>query len=243
MEQAERLFAGWDEALIWSCLQGYMGHVVTDNDASPTSAVIDIGDFCFFAGKPNIALFQTIRGSKLLIPKDESWESLIEHYYGERVSKRLRFAIKKEADVFDKEKLNAYIKKLDGCYELRMFNGEIFQMARGEQWSMDLCSQFKDYIDYQKYAIGVAILHQGQLVAGASPYAIYNGGIEIEIDTMPEYRRKGLATVCGAKLIVECLKRKLYPSWDAHDLRSVALAEKLGYHLDKPYITYELFTE
>jgi len=84
----------------------------------------------------------------------------------------------------------------------------------------------------------VAVLWNGQLVAGASSYTIYPGGIEIEIDTKPEYRDQGLATVCGAALILECLRRGLYPSWDAHDLRSVALAEKLGYHRDHPYPVY-----
>ena len=67
--------------------------------------------------------------------------------------------------------------------------------------------------------------------------------MEIEIDTKPEYRQLGLATVCGAKVILECLQRNLYPSWDAHDLRSVSLAEKLGYHLDHPYTAYELCAE
>jgi GNAT superfamily N-acetyltransferase len=72
----------------------------------------------------------------------------------------------------------------------------------------------------------------------ASSYTVYNGGIEIEVDTKPEFRRKGLAAACSARLILECLQRELYPSWDAHDLRSVALAEKLGYHADDPYTVY-----
>jgi predicted GNAT family acetyltransferase len=76
------------------------------------------------------------------------------------------------------------------------------------------------------------------LVAGASSYSVYSGGIEIEIDTKPEYRRKGLATACGSKLILECLKRGLYPSWDAYDLRSAALAKKLGYQIDRPYVVF-----
>lgn len=37
-----------------------------------------------------------------------------------------------------------------------------------------------------------------------------------------EYRGRGLSTECGAALILKCLRRGLYPSWDAHDLRSVA---------------------
>ncbi|PWJ52314.1 GNAT family N-acetyltransferase [Faecalicatena contorta] len=234
------LFDGWNEALIWSCLQGHMGNMILDDDENPLSAMIDIGDFCFFAGNPNSALFTMPAKTKLLIPKDRAWAKLIESFYGKQVNKTLRYAIKKEPHIFNEEVLAAYIKTLDDCYELRMFDQEIFEMARIEEWSFDLCSQFKDYKDYQNKAIGTAILHQGKLVAGASPYATYNEGIEIEIDTKPEYRRKGLATVCGAKLILECLQRNIYPSWDAHDLRSVALAEKLGYHLDSSYVTYEL---
>ena len=99
---------------------------------------------------------------------------------------------------------------------------------------------FPNYAAFKSRGRGAAVLVQGQLVAGASSYSVYHGGIEIEIDTKPEFRRKGLATACGARLILECLARGLYPSWDAHDLRSVMLAEKLGYHRDKPYPVYFL---
>ena len=78
-----------------------------------------------------------------------------------------------------------------------------------------------------------------ELVAGASSYSSYRGGIEVEIDTREDQRRRGLAYVCGARLILECCSRSLYPSWDAHNLWSVALAEKLGYHFDHSYTAYE----
>lgn len=217
-----------------------MGTMIADDEDNPKSALIDIGDFCFFAGEPKVSLFHDIKSAKLLIPQNEHWEALIEKYFGSRANKLFRYAIKKEPDVFEKEKLTSFVNSLDVCYELRLFDLELFESAQKESWSADLCSQFRDYADYKSRGIGVAILHNGKLVAGASPYAIYDNGIEIEIDTKPEYRRKGLATICGAKLILECLERNIYPSWDAHDLRSVALAEKLGYHLSHPYAAYEL---
>lgn len=232
-------FADWDEAMIWSCLQGNMGRIIVDKEENPLSAMIDIGAFCFFAGAPNAELFRHIDGLKLLVPRDDKWEKLIENYYGKRVNKMLRYAIKKEVGIFDREKLTKFVESLDEGYEIRLFDEELFQMALSENWSVDLCSQFNNYQDYHRRAIGVGILYNGRLVAGASPYAVYKGGIEIEIDTNPSFRRKGLATVCGAKLILECLDKDLYPSWDARTLISVALAEKLGYHLDKPYVTYE----
>ena len=70
---------------------------------------------------------------------------------------------------------------------------------------------------------------------------MYNGGIEIEIATRKDYRRKGLATICGARIILECMDRNLYPSWDAQNKWSVALAEKLGYHYERTYPAFEIY--
>ncbi len=63
-------------------------------------------------------------------------------------------------------------------------------------------------------------------------------GIEIEIGTRPEYRRKGLATIVASALIIDCLDRGIYPSWDVANTESVALAQKLGYIMEEPYDTY-----
>ena len=79
-----------------------------------------------------------------------------------------------------------------------------------------------------------------KIVSGASSYSSYKDGIEIEIDTHKDYRRKGLAYACGAKLILACLEKGWYPSWDAHNKASVALAEKLGYHFDHAYTAFEI---
>ena len=87
----------------------------------------------------------------------------------------------------------------------------------------------------------VIICGKGRIVSGASSYSRYDKGIEIEIDTEKAHRRRGLATAAGAALILECLSRGLYPSWDAQNKWSVALAEKLGYHFDHEYVAYEVW--
>lgn len=69
---------------------------------------------------------------------------------------------------------------------------------------------------------------------------IYDEGIEIEIATRLKYRCKELAAICASKLIIECIKRGLYPSWDAANIETVSLSEKLGYHFDKEYIAYKI---
>ena len=89
--------------------------------------------------------------------------------------------------------------------------------------------------------IGVVMLKDRQLVSGASSYTTYENGIEIQVDTKEEYRRKGLAEICSAKLILMCLERGIYPSWDAQNKSSFALAEKLGYHCSHTYTAYEVY--
>ena len=186
---------------------------------------------------PTPAFAQTA-AAREIVPQNEAWCAAIERAWGDRVQKRLRYAIKKEKNVFDRERLQRFIEALPPEYELTLFDADVCALSQAESWSRDFCSCFQGIDDFLRRGLGVAILKDGELVSGASSYTIYHGGIEIEIDTKPEYRGQGLATVCGARLILEALDRGLYPSWDAFDLRSVALAEKLGYHLSHPYTIY-----
>lgn len=226
-----RLFDGWEETMIWSCLQGYMGTLTA---AGPDSARITVGDFCFFAGRPDQELIQTA-AAPILVPRDEQWQRMIKNVRGDHVFLAYRYATCKEADVFDREHLQSLVRSLPTEYELRPIDEGLYTGLVRQEWSRDLCSQFNGCEDYLARGIGVAAICRGIPAAGASSYTVYSGGIEIEIDTAPGHRRRGLAAACGAQLILECLDRGLYPSWDAHDLRSASLAQKLGYRLDRPY--------
>ena len=240
-KEVARLFEGWEETLIWSALEGCMGEVFVENLDQPKSAQIITADFCFFAGQPHRELVEHMPSSFIImVPQNEAWGQLIEEVYGERAKKIVRYAIKKEKDVFDRFKLQQIVEHLEAEYEVKLIDESLYKQCLAQDWSSDLCSQFPDYETYKKMGLGVVILYKGEVVAGASSYTCYSQGIEIEIDTKEEFRRRGLASVCGAKLILECLSRGLYPSWDAQNKWSVALAEKLGYHFDREYTAYEV---
>lgn len=244
-ETAAGLFEGWEETLIWSCLQGVMGCIYGDAAVNPESAMALLGDFCFLAGRPKRELLlyrpeDREQDFVIMVPGDETWAELIEGCLGERAKKVVRYAIRKEPDVFDRDKLQRAVQALPEEYELRMIDRELFERCREMAWCRDWVSQYEDYEKYRKFGLGVVILREGEPVSGASSYSGYRGGIEIEIDTKAEYRRRGLAYVSGAKLILECLERGWYPSWDAQNLWSAALAEKLGYHFDHAYTAYEV---
>lgn len=243
--EVKEIFADWQETMVWSCLQGIMGHLYADSVQEPKSAMAILGDFCFFAGIPNTEVVSykpewCKQDFMIMTASSPEWFALIETAYGNRAKKVSRFAFKKEPDVFDRVKLHAFAEAVKDEFTLCMIDREMFDYCRKQTWSKDFVSLFADYDEYQRLGLGVVALKDGKLVSGASSYSSYQGGIEIEIDTKEEYRKRGLATACGAKLILECLDRGLYPSWDAQNRFSVALAEKLGYHFAHEYVAYEI---
>lgn len=235
LERIAPLFAHWDETMVWSCLQGVMGRAVWNG--SRTAAAIISGDFGFLAGEPDEELLRRVPGP-LLVPRTGDWFPLIERVYGVRAVRETRYAILKEPDVFDRAKLARYVASLPTGYVMRQIDRDLVPVLLGAEWSRDFCAAFDSPEDCCRRGLGYVALWNGTPVAGAGSYCVYRGGIEIEIDTREDHRRRGLAAACGARLILECLDRGRYPSWDAHDLRSVALAEKLGYHRGDPYPVY-----
>lgn len=237
LEQIAPLFAGWEETMVWSYLQGCMGYAIVDQEEAPKAAQIVVGDFCFFTGEPQDQLIRQA-GAPILVPKDGAWAQRMEEVLGKSVEKALRYAICKEPGRFDRKTLHQFAQALEQPFSLRLFDRDLYDQAMAEPWSRDFCGLFQDFADFQRRGLGVGVVQEGRLVAGASSYSVYRGGIEIQIETREGYRRQGLATACGAELILLCLEKGLYPSWDAHDLRSVALAEKLGYRRREPYVVY-----
>lgn len=260
-QKASGLFESWQETMIWSCLQGVMGalygkyqdegrtdkkiNIDGDDMEAPRSAMALLGDFCFLAGEPDEELVRyRPEGWKqnflIMTPQNEAWAAQIEAQYGERARRRMRYAIKKEGDVFDRNKLKAAAGSISPEYTIKMIDEELYRWCREHRWSRDFVGNYESYEQYWKIGLGVVVVKNGVPVAGASSYSSYHGGIEIEIDTKEEFRRQGLAFASGAALILACLERGWYPSWDAQNLWSVALAEKLGYHFDHEYPVYEI---
>lgn len=244
--KAEALFGNWQESLIWSCLQKVMGKIYVDNLEKPESAMAILGDFCFLAGKPSgeLAAFKPEGCQQrfiIMVPQDERWAGEIEAQYGDRAKKVTRYAIKKEGDIFDRAKLQEAVDAIPEGFVLRRIDQELYQWCREHDWSRDFVSNYEDFEQYEKIGLGVMALKEGEPVAGASSYSSYRQGIEIEIGTKKEYRRRGLAYACGAKLILTCLERGGYPNWDAQNKGSAALAEKLGYHFSHEYDAYEIW--
>lgn len=236
------IFEGMNDTIILSCLQGHMGEVYVDNIDTPTAAVLIVGSFVIVSGDINSGgsdeLLLNIPQYSLVVTNTEEWKNKIEKVYDGRYEKFNRYSFIKDAKYLDYNYIKSLISKLPAEYELRKIDEEITKTEFFIKHSDDFTEQFESTDDFLKRGFGYCILHGEKAVCCATSYSIYDGGIEIEIDTDREYRRKGLATVASAALIIDCLDKGVYPSWDAANLTSIALAQKLGYVMDKAYDTY-----
>ena len=233
-------------SVVLTFLQGYAGEGWIDCVDAPSCAQIHVGDISLVAGdhksKQALSLVENLPDQPespwfMIVPQNHDWAMLIEECFPEQSQKIVRHASKKDV-AFSKENLLAYVHNLPSEYRLCKIDDHLFHRCLQNQHMRDLCSQFSSAQDYAKRGVGFCILHQDRIICGASSYFSYDGGIEIQIDTDKNYRRQGLATVCGARLILECLRTGRHPGWDAANLPSVALAEKLGYEFSHEYAAY-----
>ena len=236
------LFEGWNETLIYSCLQKVMGKIYVTDPNAPVSAMAYAGCFAFYAGVPDKELvLAKPKGFVIMTPQNKEWEDCIEAFFP-AAKKVVRYAIKKDTQ-FDLSFLRDIVKKLPEGYELKEIDNETYDLCLTDPVTWDFVSSFESKEKYLKIGRGMVVMKSGRIVSGASSYTRYNEGIEIEVDTVAEERRKGLATIACAALILRCLDEGLYPSWDAQNMVSVHLAEKLGYEFDHEYTAYEVTGE
>lgn len=237
-DKVKNIFFGWEETMVWSCLQKVMGRIYVTDKENPESALASVGCFEFFAGKPDKELLIKRPDSfVIMIPQNEYWGRMIEECFPSAV-KVTRYAIKKDT-AFNRAELEKNVGMLPEGYELRIIDADLYDKCLESPVTADFVSAYESKEQYLKIGRGMVITKGGRIVAGASSFTRYREGIEIEVDTDPCERRKHLATVACSALILMCLDEGLYPSWDAQNMNSVGLAEKLGYEFDHEYVAYE----
>lgn len=238
-DKVKEIYAGWQETLIYSCLQNVMGQIFVTDLEKPKSALAFVGCFGFYGGEPDKELVTgRPEGLQIMVPQNETWGRLIEECCP-LAKPVVRYAIKKDTK-FDTKYLEGLVSRLPEGYELSKITSEIYDKCLLNAATADFVSSFENKEHFLQMGRGTVILKNGEVVSGASSYTRYLEGIEIEVDTIESERRNHLATAACAALILNCLEEGLYPSWDAQNLNSVHLAEKLGYEFDHEYRAYEV---
>jgi len=255
---AAAVFADMEDTTILSCLQDYPGsHVWVDDIEHPTCAHALMGGvgegaagFSFLAGdaeSPSARELVSVwpqenKGGCTLVPENKQWAKLIEEIFPES-EKHTRYATSKTEHNFDRDILRSMAADPDGDLHIVRIDASMYDDIYAQHWARDLVANFPDGESYERMAVGFACLHEGTVVGAASCYTVYDKGIEIEIDTREDFRRRGIARACAASIVLYALENDLYPSWDAANLMSLGLARSLGYIPAGEYPGYWLSAE
>ena len=112
--------------------------------------------------------------------------------------------------------------------------------AAFEQHPFSHGENYRCWAAFQSEGAGAVVVHDGEIVSAASSFLSLNGEVELDVSTKEAHRGKQLATACVARMLQDCMKRRITVHWDAQNDVSRHLAEKFGFEAEAGYSVYWL---
>lgn len=232
-----------------SCCMGLCAcRAFVDAAACPKAAIIVLERFGigFVAGDANHAeaLLEMIRGMHpwfMIFDAPKTWHRFLSCWSDESYAS-FRYSFQNDQLSLQASSLRRIARVPEGCI-LVPYNYDLLQEALSAEWAEDQIGTFYSERDFLNRGFGLALLRDGELVAGCTTFCRHHDGYEIQVDTRPDMRRRGYGSCVAAALILECLSMSQTPYWDAANLSSLRLAQKLGYTFAGSYLTWMLITE
>lgn len=125
------------------------------------------------------------------------------------------------------------LKPLPEGYSISPFTKEIF-----EKHPFDHGRNYKDFQEFEDNGAGAAVIFDGQPVSAASGFLTFDGHVELDVSTLPEHRKKGLADHCVYEMLRQCRMKNLTVHWDAQNPMSSAMAKGHGFIQESEYAVY-----
>lgn len=237
--QLARAFKNVDrvDLSIESIIEGQMGKAFVDDVQYPNVFKIEVGPFFYYAGDVTSTggqvMLENLTPYMLFMPSAPGWIEAGKTMYGERLAGFTRYS-------FSFESITA--KHLDHLIRTSAFKDKVRRMDQefaaqlwGKDHFIDL-SDFDSAEDFVQRGIGFYIKKSDKVVGSAYSSLVCSKGIEVSLFVLDDYRRQGIATILGSCLLKWCQENNMEAHWDAANLESCKLAEKLGY---TPQGTYQ----
>jgi len=221
-------------------VEGQMGSAFVDDPREPTAFRVSQGSFYYFAGEARSVAGREMMGSllpsALLMPSPPEWIEVAKEVYGAGLQELGRYSFSSVGlSLQHLERLLSQSRFRDA---IRPIDGTLAAQFRGEKEGLIDLSMFDSAADFVARGVGFYLPAEGNVAAAAYSSLVCSKGIEVSIFVRPEYRQCGLATALGCRLAIHCLERGLEPHWDAANLESCRLAERLGYRRSGTYLAY-----
>lgn len=229
------LFQGLEylEALVLGILTSDLGKVYVDDLNNPVNSMLVYEEAMLVAfggsgvGATAVELFSKIPKRAAFVYPNEKWAALIKEYFNGKLKFQTR--TKFSSANLDIEKIRKLKDVIPEGYIIVKINDDVID--KFEERTVSKISRFCGSIDnFRKNGFGFCALYNGKIAADITNGGIsYKNAFEIDIETHPDHRRRGLATVLAAYMIEYSLENGLDPRWDAENKPSADFALKLGY--------------
>lgn len=219
--------------LIDTVIEGYAGTAWADDVRAPRVAMLTYADVVIYGGDAAHPaareLARRLPIFKGVLPSPGGWRALCEGMYGKRVVALERYAFSDES--LDLARLRSLAQRVPVGFELRRIDLDIARRIVSVEGPVveDHVRNLGSAADFVARGAGFVVLCGDEIVSAVSSYAACDRGIEVQVNTAEEYRRRGLATAASARLIADCLECGMEAHWDAANEESAALAKRLGY--------------
>jgi GNAT superfamily N-acetyltransferase len=174
----------------------------------------------------------------------KSWNDKLESLLGEKLVKAGNFENEVQSKIvelntrvnfkFNPDKYNRFRQTLTGKnYEIVRTDEKMYAAMAG---NVVPCHFWDNADEFIKNGVGFSLFYEGKLATTAFSAYIFEGVLELGMETFPEYRGKGLAQLVCSALIDYCIGHNYEPVWSCRleNIASYNLAQKLGF---EPTIT------
>lgn len=229
-------------SLIFPALDQGLGSIWTNSHEDPSVARLQISVINAVTGDSTsddaVELIRMVEPMQLVFVPNDKWVRIMKDLWGERLGIQQRASLCPDSLNF--EHLKHLRNQLpEGC-KLERMNLEVIKRL-DKRNAIHIPTFFGSSETFHKMGIAYSISYEGKVVSMASTYMPFTNEFEIQVNTFdPRHRRKGLATVASAALILHALEHGLVPQWDAANEASMNLALKLGYTNPDPWEAYYL---
>ena len=222
-------------------LEDQMGMAFVDNLENPSAYMIKIGSFHYFAGDANSAgggeIVKSFQPYNMFMSAMPGWAETFMNFYGERFFEIERYMFSSET--ISVEHLRKLCQDLKFAQDVKRMDANLLQRIKGQDHFIDV-SDFESPEDFVERGIGFYAENDGEVIGAAYSSLVCSTGIEVSLFVADEHRRQGLATALSANLVRWCFENNMDAHWDAANLESCKLAEKLGYTSQGTYQAYFL---
>jgi len=208
--------------ILRACQAGQLGRILPYD-----GGVLYEAGFIYLDGEADATICQkllTDYASRMFIPLSDDWKQTFEKDDG--LASRTRYQMKPLY-------ASAVAILPPVPYRLTPFDEKAFSLHPFHH-----CCNYAGFRDFAERGSGAVVWSGDEIVSSASSYISFENEVELDVSTLSDHRRKCLGLACAAAMLNDCFQRGITVHWDAQNLPSLRMAEKLGFVLDESYTAY-----